>query len=543
MNMHYAFNVLRRFMRRHSVSFTVATLVFGLFLSPSSAIASTPALQGARQNSLEFASASSYLTLSPGINVGASAFTFETYFKTGPVIDNGFFLGVGSGNGLSINIHSANEIQIDAYGIDATVFVLPTSMQVNTWHHIALSRDASNRETVWLDGARATSGYNRWNTSITYGPLFTDTRNYNGNATGVNRSSACGHCNQPGDRDFNGVSITGLRVVVGNSTYDPQSPTISLPSTPLTNLPNTALLLNVTNASGFVTDSSGSQTIVNNSVTFKPAELVLPAPPTALTAIAGNGEATIGFTPGSDGGSSITNYKYSLDGSTFIPLSPASSTSPITIPGLVNGSTYTVYLKAVSAAGESVASSSVNVTPTAPVSAVAPSSGGTDTANSDPVVPTQVKTKTVGSKKLITWNTDSELVLKTYNQTTKKNTFRKLTDGKALINSPQPGQTAKYTITSSSGALLKAFTVKAKPGIPKELKVARQATTLNASWSKAAGAMRYRVIITPQVGEQIVLITTDSNISIDLKNSAKATIKIIAIGANGLTSQVITKIA
>ena len=541
MNRHYAFNVLGRFMRRHSVSLAVAALVLGLFLSPSSAIASTPALQGARGNSIEFASASSYLTLSPGINVGASAFTFETYFKTGPVIDNGFFLGVGSGNGLSINIHSANEIQIDAFGINATVFVLPTSMQVNTWHHIAVSRATNNDETVWLDGVRATSGYNRWNTSITYGPVFTDTRNYNGNATGINKSPACGHCNQPGDRDFNGVSITGLRVVVGNSTYDPQSPTISLPSTPLTNLPNTALLLNVTNSSGFVTDSSGSQTIANNSVTFRPAEIALPEPPTALTAIAGNGEATISFTPSSDGGSPITNYNYSLDGSTYIPLSPASSTSPITIPGLVNGSTYTVYLKAVNAAGESVASSSVNVTPVAPV--IAASGSTSDTSVSSPVVETKVKTKTVGSKKLITWNTDSELVLKTYNQTTKKNTFRKLTDGKAFVKNPQPGQTAKYTIRSSSGVLLKAFTIKARPGIPKELSVARQATTLNASWTKAAGAMRYRVVITPQVGEQIVLITTDSNISIDLKNSAKVTIKIIAIGANGLTSQVITKTA
>lgn len=528
-------------MRRHSASFAVAALIIGLFTSPSSAIASTPTLQGARQNSLEFASASSDLTLSPGVNVGASAFTFETYFKTGPVIDNGFFLGVGSGNGLSINIHSANEIQIDAYGINATVFVLQTSMQVNTWHHIAVSRAANKDETVWLDGVRATSSYNRWNTSLTYGPVFTDDRNYNGQATGINKSPACGHCNQPGDRDFNGVSITGLRVVVGNSTYDPQSPTISLPSTPLTNLPNTALLLNVTDASGFLTDSSGNQTIVNNSVTFKSAEIALPTPPTALTAIAGDGEATISFTPGSDGGSPITNYKYSLDGSTYVPLSPASSTSPITIPGLVNGSTYTVFLKAVNAAGDSGASSSVNVTPVAPVIAV--NGSASDTSVSSPVVETKVKTKTVGSKKVITWNTDSELVLKTYNKTTKKKTFRKLTNGKAFVKSPRPGQTAKYTITSSTGVLLKSFTVRAKPGIPKKITVARQATTLNATWSKAAGARKYRVIITPQVGEQIVLITTDSNISIDLKYSAQATIKIIAIGANGLTSQVITKTA
>lgn len=534
-------------MKRPFVSFTVAALTFGLFLSPSSAIASTPSLYGARQNSIEFASSSSNLSLSPGINVGTSAFTFETYFKTGPVIDNGFFLGVGGGNGLSINIHSANEIQIDAYGINATIFVLPTSMQPNTWHHIAVSRAANNDETVWLDGQRATSGYNRWNTGLTYGPVFTDDRNYNGQATGVNKSDACGHCNQPGDRDFNGVSLTGLRVVVGSSVYDPQSSTIAIPSTPLSNLPNTALLLNVTNASGFLTDSSGNQTITNSSVTYRSADIAVPTPPTALTAVAGNGTATIAFTPGADGGSPITNYKYSLDGATYVPLSPASSTSPITIPGLVNGSTYTVDLKATNAVGDSAASSSVNVTPTAPA---APNSEPTSTpspspssnaANSEAVVPTTVRTKTVGGKKIITWNTKSDLVLKTYNKTTKKNTVRKLTDGKAFINNPQPGQTAKYTITNASGQLLKTFTVKTKPGLPKRLTVARQATTLNATWTKAAGAKRYRVIITPELGEPIVLITTDPNISIDLKNSAKATIKVVAIGANGLTSQVIAK--
>jgi RNA-binding protein YhbY len=39
----------------------------------------------------------------------------------------------------------------------------------------------------------------------------------------------------------------------------------------------------------------------------------------------------------------------------------------------------------------------------------------------------------------------------------------------------------------------------------------------------------------------IVLITTDTGISIDLETSAEATIKIVAIGANGLTSTVVSK--
>ncbi|MEN9679521.1 MAG: hypothetical protein RLZ57_650, partial [Actinomycetota bacterium] len=86
--------------------------------------------------------------MSPGINVGNQAFTFESYFKTGPAINYGFFLGVAGGNGISINIQSASEIQVDAYGINATVFILTNPLQVNTWHHIAVARDANNDETV-----------------------------------------------------------------------------------------------------------------------------------------------------------------------------------------------------------------------------------------------------------------------------------------------------------------------------------------------------------------------------------------------------------
>ena len=253
-----------------SLILAFATLPFSTIQTANAASASTV---GPSNNSLEFADASSYLSMSPGVNFGTSAFTFETYFKTGSVIDNGFFLGVGSGNGVSINIHSANEIQIDAYGINATVFVLANAMQANTWYHLAVARDASSNETVWLDGVRAASAYNRWNTGITYGPVFVDTRNYGGNATSINRSTACGHCNGPGDRDFTGVRMTNFRVVVGSTVYDPNSATITPPATPLANVTNTKLLLNVSDQSGATTDSSGNQTITNTSVTFVQSEV------------------------------------------------------------------------------------------------------------------------------------------------------------------------------------------------------------------------------------------------------------------------------
>ena len=350
--------------KRLSILFTI---LLALTLTAYPSFAETSSSAGSGNNSLEFGSSSSYLSLSPGINFSNSPFTFETYFKTGSVIDNGFFLGVGGGNGMSINIHSANEIQVDGFCINATIFVLTNPLQVNTWHHLAVARDALNNETVWLDVVRASSGYNRWNTGIRYGPVFVDDRNYNGYTTGINISTACAHCNGPGDRDFNGVKMTNFRVVVGSSVYDPNSATITLPSTPLTNVTNTKLLLNVTNSSNYITDSSGTQTVSNSSVVFRSADTTVPNAPTSLSATAGDGQATISFTPGSNGGSAITNYKYSLDGTNFLDFSPSITSSPVTISGLTNGTSYTVYLKAVNARGDSSASTSVSVTPsTAP---------------------------------------------------------------------------------------------------------------------------------------------------------------------------------
>ena len=64
---------------------------------------------------------------------------------------------------------------------------------------------------------------------------------------------------------------------------------------------------------------------------------------------------------------SITNYKYSLDGSnsnTWIPCSPAITTSPFTISGLSSGTTYSVSMKATNIIGDGPASADVVFTTT-----------------------------------------------------------------------------------------------------------------------------------------------------------------------------------
>ena len=263
----------------------------------------------------------------------------------------------------------------------------------------------------------------------------------------------------------------------------------------------------------------------------------VPGAPTSLTASAANASAEITFTAGSEGGSAITNYKYSTDGTNFTPLSPTDASSPITITGLTNGTTYSIYLKAVNANGDSIASTPVSVTPVAPSGVSGSESNSTSKVVSVPIITTKV----IEKKRTISWNLPQDLRLTIYNLTTKKSESTTLTGGSARLSNPKPGQSATYTISSATGEVLKTLTIKSKPGIPKKVEVQIRAATLNATWKKAAGAKKYRVTITPEVGKPIVLTTTDPNISIDLESSAKASIKVVAIGANGLASKAIRK--
>ena len=117
------------------------------------------------------------------------------------------------------------------------------------------------------------------------------------------------------------------------------------------------------------------------TVSGSSAAETVPYKPMGLTATAGSGSASIAFTqvgPGTRQG--VTNYKYSLDGVNYTALSPADASSPVTIPGLTPGVSYTIYLKAVNSVGDSVASSSVNVVPVSgppTVTSISPTSGTT----------------------------------------------------------------------------------------------------------------------------------------------------------------------
>lgn len=98
-----------------------------------------------------------------------------------------------------------------------------------------------------------------------------------------------------------------------------------------------------------------------NSVLLLPAA---PNAPTSLTPTAADESAIVNFTAAQDGFSTITNYEYRLDGTgAWTPLSPVDTTSPVTVPGLTNGTAVGIELRAVNAIGAGTASSSVSVTP------------------------------------------------------------------------------------------------------------------------------------------------------------------------------------
>ena len=129
-----------------------------------------------------------------------------------------------------------------------------------------------------------------------------------------------------------------------------------------------------------------------------------PAAPTISSIVAANGSLSVAFTPGANDGSPITNYKYSIDGTSFVALNPATTTSPFVINGLANGATYSVTIKAVNGDGDSPTSNAATGTPTAPTSTtVAPTStikavnteGDSPTSNAVTGTPTAPTSTTV----------------------------------------------------------------------------------------------------------------------------------------------------
>jgi hypothetical protein len=90
-----------------------------------------------------------------------------------------------------------------------------------------------------------------------------------------------------------------------------------------------------------------------------------PSAPTIDSISVTNGQISVNFTAGASNGAAITNYEYSTNnGGAWTTRSPTSTTSPIVISGLTNGTSYPVRIRAVNAAGSGDSSTAVSATPT-----------------------------------------------------------------------------------------------------------------------------------------------------------------------------------
>jgi hypothetical protein len=157
--------------------------------------------------------------------------------------------------------------------------------------------------------------------------------------------------------DDGGAPVTAYTV-----TSSPDAITATGAASPVTvdglaNGTTYTFVVTATNAAGTSEPSAAS-----SEVTPALPVATVPAVPLGVSARAGNASATVNFSaPTDDGGSPITGY--------VVTASPGGgtatgATSPLTVTGLVNGTSYTFAVKAVNSVGESAASApSVGVTP------------------------------------------------------------------------------------------------------------------------------------------------------------------------------------
>lgn len=125
------------------------------------------------------------------------------------------------------------------------------------------------------------------------------------------------------------------------------------------------------------TNSAGTSSAFSTAT----AEILPMAPgdPTLSSVTSGNGQLTVAFNaPSSDGGGEITGYEYSLDaGKTWVSNTNISS-SPFIISGLVNGTAYSISLRAINAGGSGLPSSTISGTPfSSPINTAIPALVGT----------------------------------------------------------------------------------------------------------------------------------------------------------------------
>jgi hypothetical protein len=139
------------------------------------------------------------------------------------------------------------------------------------------------------------------------------------------------------------------------------------------------VITGLTNGTSYNVQIRAINAIGNGTATSNTAATpaTIPSAPTINSITSSNAQLSVAFTAGANGGSAITNYKYSTDGGiSFRTRASGTTASPIVITtlssdgttALSNGTSYDVQIKAVNAIGDGTATTSTAATPSSPQS-------------------------------------------------------------------------------------------------------------------------------------------------------------------------------
>jgi hypothetical protein len=249
-------NAIGSWVASASMGFVSSSYIASVVVQPGiSSLTFTPTSGNASSNgSLIFNGTTNYLSFAPGITVGSGAFTAETFVYISDYSEVRYVILAAStpgGSGFSFGILSVNQIFVDRDGVSSNSYQFASNFPSNTWFHIAVTRNSAGQETVFVNGVKSTSSYG---TNV----------NYSG------KTEAIGRFNE--SVWLMSGSLSQTRLVVGSNVYDPTSSTITVPTSPLTNVTNTQILLNVASSGTYINDTSGNQTLTNTSgVSFNSA--------------------------------------------------------------------------------------------------------------------------------------------------------------------------------------------------------------------------------------------------------------------------------
>jgi len=250
----------------------------------------------------------------------APSIALRFYYNPGPTLPSTVIrladIRNASGTAARIELSAANQIFIQN-NAGATVATFAHALQANTWYRIELAMSVSS------SAATINAAYYLLDSTTPVDPAYATTT---GNTGGANVTQVT-------------VGSTASATWKGTSYFDDVA----------TLTPSTAFIGPVT------------------------ASPTVPAAPTAVSAVAGDGQATVSWTAPSDGGSPITGYTVTSSPGSIVMNTGA---SPVTVTGLTDGVAYTFTVTATNSVGTGPSSSASSpVTP-----AAAPTVPGAPTA-------------------------------------------------------------------------------------------------------------------------------------------------------------------